>query len=71
MLSVTLIHCERGDLEPARALLKAADALSDSDNPQTWAGYAGLEARLLRAEGQQSEALAAPSARSRSWASWR
>ena len=59
LLSVALIHCERGELEPARALLSSADTLRESDNPQTRAGYAGVEARLLRAEGHQSEALAA------------
>ncbi|MGH3132233.1 MAG: hypothetical protein ACRDNY_00560, partial [Gaiellaceae bacterium] len=59
MLSAVLILCERGDLEPARALLAAADPLRDGDNPQTRAGYAVAEAWLLRAEGQHSEALAA------------
>jgi predicted ATPase/class 3 adenylate cyclase len=59
LLSVALIHCERGDVEPARALLAAAGALRESDNPQTRASHAGAEARLLRAEGRQAEALAA------------
>ena len=59
LLSVALIHCERGELERGRALLAAADSLRDSDSPQTRAGYAVVEARLLRAEGQQSQALAA------------
>ncbi|MGH7540092.1 MAG: hypothetical protein ACRELC_03740, partial [Gemmatimonadota bacterium] len=59
LLPVALIHCERGELEPARALLASADTLRDSDNPQARAGYAGVEARLLRSEGHDSEALAA------------
>ena len=58
MLVVALIHCERGDLDAAGALLAAADALRDSDNLQLRANYAGVEARLLRAQGRHAEALA-------------
>jgi len=59
LLAAAHIHCERGDLEPAHALLAAANTLRDSDNPQNRAGYAGVEARLLRAHGQPAESLAA------------
>ena len=58
MLAVALIHCERGDLDAAGALLTAAETLRDSDNWQTRARYAGVEARLLRAHGHHAEALA-------------
>jgi predicted ATPase/class 3 adenylate cyclase len=59
MLTVALVHSERGALEPARALLTTYDALSDSENPQGKAGYAVVEARVLRAEGRHAEALGA------------
>jgi tetratricopeptide (TPR) repeat protein len=59
MLAVALIHCERGNLEQARALLAAARTIRDSDNPQNRSGYAVAEARLLRAEGQPADALVA------------
>jgi predicted ATPase/class 3 adenylate cyclase len=59
LLSVALIQCERGDSEPADALLAAAATLRDSDNPQSRVEYAGVEARLLRAHGRPADALAA------------
>jgi tetratricopeptide (TPR) repeat protein len=59
MLSMAWVHCERGALEPARALLTTYDALSDSDSPQTKAFYTAAEARLLRGEARHAEALAA------------
>ncbi len=59
LLSVALIHCGRGELEPARALLASAEAVRDGENPQSRAGYASVEACLLRAQGQHAEALAA------------
>jgi tetratricopeptide (TPR) repeat protein len=59
MLAVAVIHCERGDLERARAMLAAADTLRDSDNPQTSSGHAVAEARLLRAERRPADALVA------------
>jgi predicted ATPase/class 3 adenylate cyclase len=58
MLWVALVHCERGDLEAARPLLTVADLLRDSDNLETKAGYAAVEARVMRAEGRPAEALA-------------
>ncbi len=59
LLAAALIHCERGDLDPADALLAGADTLRDSDNPEARATYAAVEARLLRARGRHAEALAA------------
>jgi predicted ATPase/class 3 adenylate cyclase len=59
LLAAALIHTERGNLEPADALLAAAGGGRDSDNPETRTGYAAVEARLLRAHGQSAEALAA------------
>jgi predicted ATPase/class 3 adenylate cyclase len=59
MLAAALIHCERGDLDAARALLTAANTVRDSDNPERRAGYAVVEARLLRAQGREADALAA------------
>jgi tetratricopeptide (TPR) repeat protein len=59
MLAVALIHCERGDLDGARALLTAAATLRDSDNPQSRAGYAAVEARMLRGKARHADALAA------------
>jgi class 3 adenylate cyclase/predicted ATPase len=58
LLRVALVHCERGDRETARVLLRDGDALRDSDNPQMRTGYAAVEARVLRAEGRPAEALA-------------
>ena len=59
LLNAAHIHCERGDLDPADALLAAADTLRNSDNPQIRAGHAAVEARLLRADGQPTQALVA------------
>ena len=59
LMTAALIHCEQGRLEPARALLLPAAGLRESDNPQMRAGYAYIEARLLRAEGRPADALAA------------
>jgi class 3 adenylate cyclase/tetratricopeptide (TPR) repeat protein len=59
LTEVARIHCERGELEPARALLRSADALRESEDPQCRAGYSVVEARLLRSEGRDAEAVAA------------
>jgi class 3 adenylate cyclase/tetratricopeptide (TPR) repeat protein len=59
LVAAALIYCERGQLATARSLLAADDTLRDSDNPQTRAGHANAEARLLRAEGRPAEALEA------------
>jgi predicted ATPase len=58
LMRVALVHCERGDRETARVLLRDDDALRDSDSPQLRTGYAAVEARVLRAEGRLAEALA-------------
>jgi tetratricopeptide (TPR) repeat protein len=57
MLCIALIRCEQADLGAARDFLTTLD--SNSENAQTRAGYAGVEARLLRAEGLPAEALEA------------
>jgi class 3 adenylate cyclase/tetratricopeptide (TPR) repeat protein len=59
LLSAALIDCERGDLKAAEARLVEAESQRASDNPQTRAGHALVEARVLRARGRQVEALAA------------
>jgi predicted ATPase/class 3 adenylate cyclase len=59
MLPAALILCERGDLDGARALVTACDALRDGANWQLRGSYAAIETRVLRAEGRPAEALAA------------
>jgi hypothetical protein len=59
LLSAALVHCERGALDAARDLLRASERIRDSVNPQARAGYAAVEARVLRAEGRHADALAA------------
>jgi len=59
LLNAALIYCERGILDQAHALVARSEALRDGDNPQIRAGYARVQARLLRAEGRPAEALAA------------
>jgi class 3 adenylate cyclase/predicted ATPase len=58
LLSVALVHCERGNHDVAGALLAAGGDLRDADNAQVRALYAGIEARVLRAEGRPADALA-------------
>jgi tetratricopeptide (TPR) repeat protein len=58
-LVAAVIYCERGQLAPADALLADRDGLRESDNSDTRTGYAAVEARLQRAHGRPSEALAA------------
>jgi tetratricopeptide (TPR) repeat protein len=57
LLAIALIHCERGDVAAARAVLERGEPLRNSSNPQNAAGYYSLEARVLRAEGRSAEAL--------------
>ncbi len=59
LVTVAQVHSERGNLETARALLTAHDGLPSADQVQLRASYAGVEARVLRAEGRGAEALAA------------
>jgi class 3 adenylate cyclase/tetratricopeptide (TPR) repeat protein len=58
ILSTVAVHCERGDVAAARALLTWAGATRDSDNAEYRLAYASSEARVLRAEGRLAEALA-------------
>jgi tetratricopeptide (TPR) repeat protein len=59
LLSVALVHCERGEIDAARDLVRAGEGIRASANPQGLAGFAAVEARVLRAEGRHAEALAA------------
>jgi len=59
LMNTALIHCERGAPDRARALFPATELLRDSSASQIRAGYAVVEARLLRAEHRPAEALAA------------
>jgi tetratricopeptide (TPR) repeat protein len=59
LLEAVGIHGERGALEQARQLLTRLTAVAQSEETEAVAGYAITEARLLRAEGRPSEALAA------------
>lgn len=58
LLVVALVHCERAEPGPARALLTTADMLFGSGNAQARSGYAATEARVLRCEGRLADALA-------------
>jgi tetratricopeptide (TPR) repeat protein len=57
LIYIGLVHCERGELDSATAIISAADELRDADNPQVRATYAVVAARLLRAQGRYAEAL--------------
>ena len=59
LTTAALVHSERGDATAARALLAANDVVRDSDQLAVSAGYDSVDARVLRAEGQAIEALAA------------
>ncbi len=59
LLDIALIHCERGQLEQALALFASGEEQRESDQAQGRAGHSVLEARVLRAEGRNAEALAA------------
>ena len=59
LLNAARIHCERGAPDRAHAVFQDSEALRDSAASQIRAGYAGIEARLLRAEGNPADALAA------------
>ena len=56
---IAFIHCERGEVEPARAGLDAVSDARESDNSQARAGFATTEARVLHAEGRHADALVA------------
>jgi class 3 adenylate cyclase/tetratricopeptide (TPR) repeat protein len=59
LTSVALVHSERGDLQAARAILRAHEVVRDSDQIQGRASYDSVDARVLRAEGRAGDALAA------------
>jgi predicted ATPase/class 3 adenylate cyclase len=59
LLVAAFMHCERGDLGLADALLASTEPFRHSDNVQSRTGYASVEARVLRAHGQHADALAA------------
>jgi tetratricopeptide (TPR) repeat protein len=59
LLVAAFMHCERGDLGLADALLASTEPARHSDNVQARTGYASVEARVLRAHGQHAAALAA------------
>jgi len=55
---IALVHCERGERAMARATVTDAEMLRESTNPGIKAGFAAIEARVLRAEGRPADALA-------------
>jgi tetratricopeptide (TPR) repeat protein len=57
LLDVVFLHCERGELETARELLRRFAAVGESESAETSSSYAVLDARVLRAEGKPREAL--------------
>jgi predicted ATPase/class 3 adenylate cyclase len=59
LLVAAFMHCERGDLGLADAMLASTEPAQHSDNVQARTGYASVEARVLRAHGQHAAALAA------------
>jgi predicted ATPase/class 3 adenylate cyclase len=58
-LSAVAILCDQGELERARTLLEAHEGDRNAEQADIASGYAGQEARLLRAEGRTGEARAA------------
>ena len=59
LIDLAQIACERGDLQEARRVIGVGSRLETSENPQSRAGFAAVLARVLRAEGDHVEALAA------------
>jgi tetratricopeptide (TPR) repeat protein len=53
------VLCERGDVDAASALLASREWMRDSKSSELVAGFAAMEARLLRARNRPAEALAA------------
>jgi class 3 adenylate cyclase/tetratricopeptide (TPR) repeat protein len=58
LVMIALVHCERGELAPARAAVSNAELVRESTNPGIKAAFAAVEARVLRAEGRPADALA-------------
>ena len=59
LVAAALVHSERGAATTARALLAANDVARESDQVAVTAAYDSVDARVLRAEGQTIDALAA------------
>ena len=59
LLITARIHGERGDVDRARGVLTRNSIVGQSEAGQDVAHYALAEARVLRAEGKQAQALAA------------
>jgi ATP/maltotriose-dependent transcriptional regulator MalT len=59
LLTVAMIHCWRGELADARALVAAESDLPTSANPQAASAAALFEAFVRRAEGAPADALTA------------
>jgi class 3 adenylate cyclase/tetratricopeptide (TPR) repeat protein len=58
LLFIAFVHCERGDAKRGRAAFVAArPSLRSGSDPAMRAGFAAIEARVLRAEGRPEEAL--------------
>jgi class 3 adenylate cyclase len=58
-LSAVAILCDQGELERGRTLLDAHEADREAEQADIASGFAGQEARLLRAEGRNGEARVA------------
>ena len=58
-IDAALVHCGRGQLEAARAIVEAGEWQRDAEQSDIAAGFAAVEAHVLRAEGRPSEALGA------------
>ena len=58
-VDVALVHCERGRLDVAEAVVGAYDWLRGAEQADLAASFGGIEARVLRAQGRPSDALTA------------
>jgi class 3 adenylate cyclase/tetratricopeptide (TPR) repeat protein len=58
-VSAVPVLCEQGDLATAQTLLHQYEYLRETEHAQWSAGFAAVEARLLRAQNHPAEALAA------------
>jgi class 3 adenylate cyclase/tetratricopeptide (TPR) repeat protein len=59
LVDVAHVHCERGQLEAARAMVDAREWQQTAEQADLSTAYAAVEARVLRAEGRPGEALEA------------
>jgi class 3 adenylate cyclase/tetratricopeptide (TPR) repeat protein len=58
-MTLVLLHCGRGDIVTARAIVDDSVALKQSDNPQAAVAFELFDAVVCRAEGRYADALAA------------